>query len=156
MKHLKIIIALFAVMFSLTGCDKVPNNGDLDDMWQLMSIEEDGIVTNTKERQVYWSIRTNLVQFNSKYTERKYAHFTRNGNTLNIFDLCFMSANENEQDNDEWITYEEREVMEPWGLCLEKDPEREGRLRQTFTIELLNNDNMILTSGKFRLIFRKF
>lgn len=143
-------------MLGISACDKVPNNGDLDDMWQLMSIEENGVVTNIKEQQVYWSIRAKLVQFNNTMGERKYARFRRNGDTLDLFDFCHMSANETEQDNDEWITYEERDVMTKWGLYLEKDPEHEGRLRQSFEIVLLNKDNMILTSGRYKLIFRKF
>lgn len=154
-KILKYILTLILAI-SFGSCDKVPNNGVLDGMWQLMSVEHDGDVTNTKDSQAYWSIRTNLVQFSDLTGKNKFAHFKRSGDELQIFDLCHESRNENEKDNDEWITYEEREIMYKYGIHPELDSNHNGILSQTFRFVLLNDDNMILTSGKYKLVFRKF
>lgn len=150
-----IVSILFAMCF--VSCDKVPNNGDLDDMWQLMSIENNGTVTNTKEQQLYWSIRANLVQFSlANDGMRLYGHFTRKGDQLVIYDLCYQSMHETSADNDEWITYEERDILSRWGVYPKEDSEHAGKLYQTFKIELLNSGSMILSSGDIKLIFRKF
>lgn len=145
------------LLFTLSACvDKVPNNGPLDDMWQLMTIEEGGNTTDTKERQVYWSVRANIVQFNGYNKPRYFSHFLRNGNNLLIFDFCFASKQEKEDDNDEWMTVADIDTLKPWGIRPEPDPDREGRLRQLFYIEYLDYNRMILTSGSQRLTFRKF
>lgn len=150
-----IVSILFALCF--VSCDKVPNNGDLDDMWQLMSIEKDGTVTNTKEQQLYWSIRANLVQL--YYVEdgmRLFGHFKRTGSEMVIYDLCHESQHRNENDNDEWISYDERDILAKWGIFPERDSEHAERLKQTYKIELLNSGSMILSSGNIKLILRKF
>lgn len=151
----KYILSLLTIL-CITACDKLPSNGDLDGMWQLMSIEHNGIVTDVKSNQEYWSIRKNLVQFNDLTDSRKFAHFQRQGDTFVIYDLCHESRNEKGDDNDEWITYDERDILAKWGLFPEPDSQHPERLSQTFRFELLNYDNMILTSGSYRLIFRKF
>lgn len=154
-KYIKYILFLL-IMTTTIACDKVPNNGNLDGMWQLMSIEENGTVTSTKDRQVYWSIRTNLVQLSLYDGFRLFSHFERTGNDITLYDFCHESINEQASDNDAWIEKEEIEILTQWGIFPEEDTVRPGRLTQTFHFELLNSDNMILSSGKYKLIFRKF
>lgn len=159
MRHITKLLLLLTLLFTATCCtDKIPDNGPLDDMWQLMSVEQlpEGIVTDTKSRQVYWSIRSNLIQFNGIEYDRCYGHFLHIGNNLKIYDLCVESAHEKEEDNDEWITYEQRYMLAPWGLTPEPDPDREGRLYQQFYIEQLDYSRMVLTTPTQRLTFRKF
>lgn len=154
MNRIKNYLLFLLLVLSSASCDKVPDNGCLDGMWQLMSIECDGIVDSKKADQVYWSIRKNLVQFNDLSGVNKFAHFSRSGDDMLVYDFCHESGQENETDNDEWIGYEEREQMNHWGVFPEVDAN--GKLSQQFHFVLLNSSDMILSSGKYRLVFRKF
>lgn len=51
----KIVYILLAiVLFCVVSCDKIPENGDLDGNWQLLTIEEhnSGEVVSVKEQKV--------------------------------------------------------------------------------------------------------
>lgn len=157
MKLITRLLSLLTLLICTASCvDKVPNNGPLDDMWQLMTIEQDGTVTDTKERMVYWSIRANLLQLSGYALPNMFGHFRRSGNNLLIYDLCHASAHEKVDDNDEWITFDERDILLPWGITPIPDPNNAGRLCQEFYIEYLDKNRMILTTPKQRLTFRKF
>lgn len=146
-----------SVVCALTSCDKMPENGKLDDMWQVMEITIDGTTTNVKDTKMYWGIRYNLVQFFGN-GDKKFAHFKREGNQLVITDLCHDSANATEADNNEWITESEADVMHKWGVWPVADTDHPGRLMQTYNIDVLTSSEMILSStdGKTRIAFRKF
>lgn len=155
------LLTLTAVMLLGTGCEsKWPDNGDLDDMWQLMSIEQGAKVTDVKKEQKYWSIRKNLVQFNHYNGMRRFfAHFERKSGQLILFDFSYEWGNNEDRDNNEWIKSapeDERDILAPWGIFPDADPKHPERLKQVFTIEHLDHDNMILSTETYRLKFRKF
>lgn len=82
-------IASAIVIIMSAGCEnKWPDNGDLDGMWQIMSIEKEGKVSSLKETKHYWSVRSRLVQY-TQYgmTDRKYAHFERKDGKLILTDF---------------------------------------------------------------------
>lgn len=149
-------VALLAACLALPSCDKMPDNGALDGMWQLMEIERGGTVENVKATQTYWSIRTNLVQLSSLTAQRYYAHFTRQGSRLTLYDLSHNCSTVTEADNNEWITSDESSVLLHYGIEPEADTARPGRLTQTFTIDVLGGDEMLLSTPQYRLKFRKF
>ena len=149
--------ALLTILLAFTNCEnKWPDNGHLDGMWQLMSIEQDAIVTDKKTDKVYWSVRTNLVQLTDTKGTRLYAHFTRNDGSLILTDLCTPSAHEQEGDNDEWIPYEKRDILLPFGIQAETDPQHPERVTQTFHIDKLTSSTLILSTPAYALHFRKF
>lgn len=154
------LLMLAAVMLLSTGCEnKWPDNGDLDDMWQLMSIEQNGKVQDLKELQKYWSIRKNLVQFNQYHGRKYYAHFERKDGKLVLTDFAYDWDNTEDNKNNEWIKStpsEERDILAPWGIFPDADPDYPERLKQVFTIDHLDYDNMILSTDTYRLKFRKF
>ena len=149
--------AALSILVTFTNCEnKWPDNGDLDGMWQLMSVEQDAIVTDKKADKVYWSIRSNLVQFNDTKGTRLYSHFTRKEGSLILTDLCTPSAHEKEGDNDEWITYDNRDILVPFGIQADPDPLHPERLTQTFHIDKLTSSTLILSTPTYTLHFRKF
>lgn len=162
MRHITYIYklaSLVCLIMLMVGCEnKWPNNGDFDDMWQLMSIEQNGVVSSLKDTKHYWSVRSNLVQFNSYDNNdgRKYCHFERKDGKLILTDFCHESRNATEADNDDWITYDERNVLEQWGIYAESDSNHPDRLTQTFTIDHLDSDCLILSTSTYKLEFRKF
>lgn len=155
------IILIITIALFTTGCEnKWPGNGDLDGMWQLMSIERDGHTESLKETKHYWSIRTRLVQF-TEYgsTNRKYAHFERKNGKLILTDFCYDWGNSEANKNNEWIksTPEtERNILFPWGLYPVTDTNHPERLTQTFSIDHLDYDCLILSTAEYKIKLRKF
>ena len=151
------ILSLLLLVASgfLISCDKLPDNGNLDGMWQLMTVE-DGDEKSVKDTKVYWSIRTNLVQLSSIDGTRMYAHFEKMGKAFEMYDLCYNSKNANPTDNNEWIPFEDREILFRFGILAEKDAQRSGRLHQLFRVETLTENTMVLCADTYKLRFRKF
>ena len=143
-------------LLAVVGCDKVPDNGRLDGMWQLMAAERDGVVEDMKPQKRYWCIRYNLLQLSGVGVQDHYAHFEREGETLRLFDFCYFSNNATEADDNEWIPYEERDVLLQWGLVPLPDNSRPGRITQTFHIDVLNASDMVLSADGYTLRFRRF
>ena len=143
-------------LLAVVGCDKVPDNGRLDGMWQLMAAERDGVVEDMKPQKRYWCIRYNILQLSGVGVQDHYAHFEREGETLRLFDFCYFSNNATEADDNEWIPYEERDVLLQWGLVPLPDNSRPGRITQSFHIDVLNASDMVLSADGYTLRFRRF
>ena len=158
MKQSRLLSFFLSLSFLLAvvGCDKVPDNGRLDGMWQLMAAERDGVVEDMKPQKRYWCIRYNLLQLSGVGVQDHYAHFEREGETLRLFDFCYFSNNATEADDNEWIPYEERDVLLQWGLVPLPDNSRPGRITQTFHIDVLNASDMVLSADGYTLRFRRF
>ena len=158
-KFYRIIAAIFlACLFFSTSCEnKWPDNGDFDGMWQLLVID-DGTEHDMKSQKVYWSVRTNLIQFNEgkPNTVRYFSHLNKAGSMLEVYDICYDSENASEEDNNEWISFDKRGVLFPYGIDAIEDSQRPGRLHQIFTIETLTSKSLVLKTEKYTLRFRKF
>jgi hypothetical protein len=63
---------IYLLLSTVFSCDKLPMNGDLDGMWQLMSVEMDGEVSDVKSRKRYWSFQLHLVQFSRGDNTNRY------------------------------------------------------------------------------------
>ncbi len=149
-----IFLSLIAVLL-FSACDKLPENGDLDGMWQLMTVEKTGeSAENVKAKKLFYSFQLDLVQFNDATmpygTPFCYAYFKHKGNTMYFHTLCKPSMNESEKDDNVPFTREEIEVeqvMAPWGIY---------SLTPRFEVLKLNSNAMILQSDYAILTFRKF
>ena len=154
MKKIYPLIVCALLLLPLCGsCDKVPMNGDLDGMWQLMSIEKGGQVTNVKSTKHYMSFQLHLVQFdgtnkNGDFQARLYyAHFKHTGDSLFIYDLAHHSENATEADNNVWFTEQDLPLVEAWGMY---------SLDNRFRVVRLNSDAMVLRRNDLVLTYRKF
>lgn len=137
-------IVLIIVLLQLFSCDKLPINGKLDGMWQLMEIEyTNGIVEHPEK--TYYSIQLHLIKLSKVYEGSLHGsnavnyvgRFEYTADSLVIKDL---RANKDE----DLVT---KEQLIPFGLNGPVD---------RFKIEKLTNDKMILQSGSVMLSFRKF
>lgn len=152
---MKNVLSIFLILILCVSCDKVPMNGDLDGMWQLMSIEEGGVVTNIKSEKRYMSFQLHLVQFghgnkndiNGVLPRHCYAHFKHKGDSIFIYDLCHDSENATSADNNEWYREEDLQKIKPWGMY---------SLNNRFKVEKLDSDAMILRREDLVLKYRKF
>lgn len=152
----KIILTLLLILTHTSCENKWPDNGDLDGMWQLMTIERNGEITNSKNDKVYWSVRSNLLQLSQVNGSRMYAHFECHDGMFIVKDLCYLSPNAQPGDNDNWIPSEESHILKPWGICPVTDTNHPERLTQTFRVGMIRSDKMILHADEYILTFRKF
>ena len=159
--HHKIYTILILLAMSLsTGCDKMPDNGQLDGMWQLMSIETaDGHILDVKEQQHYWSFRLRLVQFTASRaidTDKFYAHFSREGGNIVLKDFCQEARYEKDTDDNVWVSSEEAELLHPWGVYGQTDEDDSQKIKATYRVEALSDTRLVLKSDQARLTLRKF
>ena len=65
----------------LIACDKVPMNGNLDGMWQLMAIQYNttGSVSDVKISRLYYSFQLHLVELNNN---EAFAHFSHRNDSI--------------------------------------------------------------------------
>lgn len=158
---MKNILFILLMLVLCVSCDKVPMNGDLDGMWQLMVKESkdknngEWYVENVKSDKVYMSFQLHLVQLDGPdegnggrfRTRLYYGRFKHEGDSLFIYELSYDSKNETAADNNEWIKETELDILEPWGL---------NSLNNRFKVVKLDSDAMILRRDDLVLTYRKF
>lgn len=151
MKKIQKLLVLIALILSgqlYTACDKMPMNGDLDGMWQLMNIEYADGSNQTPDKQRYMCIQLHLVQLTvySNAHQGIYAHFTHEGNNLRLYDYYDLTHWVNTQTTNEVL--EDASQLLPWGI---------SGLDVTYHIEKLNGNALILKDpAGTTLTFRKF
>lgn len=138
MKKLTILFILTTI-FSLSSCDKLPENGKLDGMWQLVQIDtEEGSNHAVKEQRLYYSVQLKLITLRgmsgSKYILGRFKH---EGNTLSLYD--FRTGGDEKPCS--------LEDLKPYGIY---------SAEPTFEVEKLTGSEMILKSEEATLYFRKF
>ncbi len=146
------ILLLFACVMLFASCDKMPKNGDLDGMWQLMTVERAGEEAEfVKTKKLYYSFQLDLVQLNDATMPNDrggyYAYFKHSGDSLFIRKICFPSANETAADNNIEFTSADLPKIAPWGIYT---------LNPRFKVWELDSDDMVLESNEAKLTFRKF
>ncbi len=147
MKHYIYIIMCVAMM--LTSCDKWPENGKLDGMWQLTSIATDGEeAVSTISDGIYWKVQLDLIMIHTTHetlngrTFDTSATFDYKGKSLNLTGLYIHDFT-----SDELITDPESTALAWTGIY--------GTSAQ-FHIAKLDSKKMILENERVRLVFRKF
>ena len=140
---------IYLLLSAVFSCDKLPMNGDLDGMWQLMFVEKDGEVSDVKSRKRYWSFQLHLTQFSrsGNNTYRYFAHFKHEGDSLFVYDLCFPSENFTDTDDNVMFTESDVHILNQWGIY---------SLYNRYKVEKLDSDVMILKNDEMKLRFRKF
>ena len=141
-------ILLFVLGTLVTSCDKVPVNGKLDGMWQLMEIVTPAGITDVKPHKTYISFQLNLSEW-QKGGIIYYAHFGRTGDYLLFYDMYSPAKSSDTNYDDHRVTQEDidRGALEPWGIY---------SLNPAFLILELTGSNMTLLGGDAMLKFRKF
>lgn len=155
---IKNIVLSVVVFFAVCSCTfKFEEAGDLPGMWQLLTVERKGVVTDVKAKKIYWKERLGLVQFDSTDIplHSLYCHLQNTGSMFVMTDFCYPSAYVSESDDNTWIPFNERDVLFPWGIyAMEEDGGT--KVKCEFKVECLNADKMVLQSDSARLVFRKF
>lgn len=133
---------------ALFACDKLPANGDLDGMWQVVEIEHGGEVKNVASEQVYMSIQLRLFMLGSiDIPRRYYGYFEHKGDSMHLWQFSFASTNESDADDNKPIAEEETYRLNPWGFY---------SLDERFKVEKLTGSQLILRNETSRIHFIKF
>ena len=145
---------LFLLVFflaTLSSCDKTPMNGDLDGMWQLVSIETPQGATPMKERRVFLCIQLQLMEWWNPTSENGhyFSHFSHQNDSLYIFDLCHASTHTATGSDDQRVTAAEMAegAMENWGI---------HTLDTRYRVRHLNAKDLTLEKEDTVYAFRKF
>ena len=130
----------------MASCDKLPKNGDLDGMWQLMTIEHGGTTDNVKDKQLYLSFQLDLFQL-TQISDGKiyYGYFDNFGDRIVFRNFSDMAEEHPDKPDNYPVT--DLSIIEPWGYYA---------LSDTFYVESLSKDNMSLRSKYARITYRKF
>ena len=151
MKTLKSFLAIISIAIAglvTDSCDKTPINGNLDGMWQLMRVEDNGISTDVSTTQHYMCVQLHLIQL-TKYGDFHtgiFCHFDHKGKTLRLYDFYDRTHYVGNNIKDEKLT--DASTLWPWGIYL---------LDTMFQVNKLTEDALILQDPTGRVLtFRKF
>ncbi|MCR5820046.1 MAG: lipocalin-like domain-containing protein [Bacteroidaceae bacterium] len=143
----KVSLLSFLFILCLASCDKVPANGALDGLWQLMSIETPGGIRDAKDSHAYLSIQLHLAELDCNLI-RYYAHFSHEGDSLFLYDFVHQSKHRSSADDNAWVTPEEMSagILDDWGI---------HTVDARFRVNSLNGSSLILQASDTTLTFRK-
>ena len=150
--HHIVYLLLLGVLILFGSCDKTPVNGDLDGMWQLMTIKiQPDSVLQVKEKHVYLCIQLQLSEWRAFTNPGKnyYAHFKHQGDSLFFSDLCHASTHTASASDDRPVTASEMAAgaMTEWGI---------HTLHTRYRVLQLNTNHLTLEKADTVYAFRKF
>ena len=147
---------LFFILYSLffitlTGCSThSSDNGDLDNWWYLRQVENINVNDNANpnvedyvSKKVFWSFIGSLMQTQGAGAGTYLYRFDHSGNTLRVHTPRHHSRGK----GDPLLTEDELSKLEVQGLHLkDKGNVNDGEIiyEETFTVEELNSDRMVL------------
>ena len=166
MKYVYIILCS-AIFYS---CDKMPENGELDGMWQMLeeqhlsSTPDGGIVvdsvTNKKSEGVFWGFQLKLMSirtpfnmyYHNGFSQLSLCRFVHEGKTLDITQM-YIHLDSRDFGTTQTVTRDSL-VTDPATTAFSTVGIKGNKTR--FIIERLDRHAMILRSDYNRLVFRKY
>lgn len=149
MKRLATSILLAALtLFSLSTCDKLPENGDLDGLWQLMEINSGGTITDTKSDRMYCSFQLHLFMLGSQQAGPRayFGYFEHKGSTIRFHQFTFRSDYTEDSNEDRLMTDDDLNAILPWGFT---------STDCTFTVKELTGKKLVISQGETTITYRK-
>ncbi len=149
MKRLARKILFFTItLLATTGCDKLPANGDLDGLWQLMEIDTGGTVTDTKSDRLYCSFQLHLFMLGSQQAGPRayFGYFEHKGSTIRFHRFTFRSDYTEDSNEDRLMTDDDLSVIQPWGFT---------STDCTFTVKELTGKRLVISQGETTITYRK-
>ena len=146
-RTMKAIIYSCVVLFFLSSCNmETSNNGDLDGLWQMLTIEnlQTGEVKDGRDvgTGLNWAFQGRLLMMRG--SEEFVWRFDHSGETLKLY-TPYYSGRFKEVHDDTPVT--DATPLNVYGVY---------RLEEYFKILQLESDNMRLESPNVRLTFRKY
>ena len=135
----------------MTSCEiETSQNGDLDGNWHLIRIDslQNGKSADVSQQRIFWGAQLRLINA-IDYDSGNPGYYFRFNLTESTLTITEAYANHWHEDLDDGgdIPITDAEELQPYGI---------NTLPETFTIEKLNGNNMIIHSEKIRMSFKKF
>lgn len=143
----KHILATIAAVFMLAACDNfhASDNGDLDGLWQLTSVDtlSTGNSADVREQGIYWAVQAKLLKIRDvrNIAIPVYFRFSLHDNTLTLSE----PVADNRPISDSIIT--DVNTIRYYGL---------SHLTETLQVLHLSSGSMTLQSELLRMRFRKY
>lgn len=120
------------------------DNGTLDGFWYLQQIDtlSTGSQTDVHERRIFWSYIGSLMQTETTGGAQYIYRFDHSNTQLRVYDPY-----ENIHASDQKVTADSLDMLRPMGI---------NALDETFSVEVLNEDEMVLRGTMLRLHFIKY
>ena len=134
----------------LTACDKVPANGNLDGMWQLMSVETPDSISPKQAERLYLSFQLGMTYWTRQGKgERFFSHFTHTRDSIIFYDLCFPAQHSFADPDDHLVSPDtiRAGVLDIWGI---------HTADMRYAVQTLTSGNLVLEKADTLLRFRKF
>lgn len=147
MKQLTYILFAFLVL-AMTGCEMhSSDNGDLDNWWYLRQVDDisKGSSEDYIEKKVFWSYIGKIMQTEGGDAGKFFFRFEQKGGTLRIYEPRYNSRGNGDPLLDPSIEADKKKIdrsLPIQGINLKQ--RSDGSLEETFTIEQLNSDKMVL------------
>jgi len=143
------ILYILTLCVLFVSCElETSGNKELDGYWQMSQVDTlaTGGIADTREALIYWGIQGKLLQIrfseNGKYLgEGLLFRFERGAYTLNLSSPIRHHLYETDEPIDDV------DILKPFGIY---------DLEEVFSIEELNDDNMVLFNDELRLHFRRY
>ena len=143
------ILYLLALGMMAVSCElETSGNGNLDGYWQMSQVDtlETGGIADTRESLIYWGVQGNLIQirYSENYVylgEGLLFRFDNKKSMLTLSSPVIHHLYETDEPVDDV------EILKPYGIY---------HLEEKFSIELLDEDSMVLTNDVLRLHFRRY
>lgn len=145
----KILFILFAIQFLFGSCDKWPENGDLDGMWQLMEFSHDGTKSDMKAERLFCSFQLKVFMLGSKTAGGRayFGYFEHTDDMIRFHHFTFRSQYTEDANVDELMTDDDIDKIRPWGFY---------SIDSRYKIEELTGNSMILIHEQDTLKWRKY
>lgn len=150
MKKLSLYI-IIGVSLLMVSCNLViSDNGDLDGLWQLRTIENlrTGQISDGRDRGVQWAFQGSLLQLcasTDTIFSDVFCSFCHDGATLELTNPHFFGRFVEGVNDD--VRVEDAKYLHVYGLY---------RLEESYRVLQLDGETMRLQSDSVRLYFRKY
>lgn len=139
-----VTIIVLSLMFSVVSCDlETSNNGDLDGLWQLRSVDtlSTGASGDMRESGVYWAFQFDLMEAQMVSEDGIFFRFTITADSLLLSDPYIDKRDSSD------IALTDPTALYPYGI---------HALDEGFAVLSLSSSAMQLQCDELRLTFRKY
>lgn len=142
----RLIYIFMATVLLTTSCElETSDNGDLDGMWQMHSVDTlaTGGKADTRSLGIFWAVQMRLLEMvdTKGVTYKTFFRFEYTGDSLLLSDPYI----DNRDSNDIKVT--DPAILYHYGV---------SSLNPRLKVEHLSSDNMTLVSDRLRMYFRKY
>ena len=149
MKLKELSYILFIATITLSSCDgfEISNNGDLDGMWHLVQVDSlrvNCLPQDYTNEGIFWSIQDKLMMVEDKQDRYQslFLRFSREGNVFCTSEPYINHHREKPEEKTEDVS-----LLKPYGL---------NKVNETFQIEKINSEELILQSDILSLSFVRY